>query len=148
MIEIGPQQLRVDGWQTTPPLQQRGRRQTTTHERAQLGDRMPIHGDRERLAASDALQHPAAVVAELAHGNVVHHLSVSRVRQTRKTASAEPAFAAREVIAHKDLHTLAHDILALDDDGFRSAFKGIAMKNAKLAGLQRNAWVVLDNADN
>ncbi len=59
----------------------------------------------------------------------------------------EPAFAAREVIAHKDLRALAHDILAMDDEAFRAAFKGSAMKRAKLAGLQRNARVVLDNED-
>ncbi len=57
----------------------------------------------------------------------------------------EPAFAPRDVIADKDLRALAQDILAMDDDEFRAAFKGSAMKRAKLAGLQRNARVVLDN---
>jgi len=90
LIEIGPQQRRVDGRQPTPPLQQGGCRETTTHERAQFCDRTPIHGDRERLATGDALQHTAAVVAELAHGDGVHTLSASLVRQTRKTVSANP----------------------------------------------------------
>jgi len=57
----------------------------------------------------------------------------------------EPAFAAREVLAHKDLRALARDILAMDDDAFRGAFKGSAMKRAKLTGLQRNARVALAN---
>lgn len=41
---------------------------------------------------------------------------------------------------------LARDILAMDDDAFRSTFKGSAMKRAKLRGLKRNAAVVLGNA--
>ncbi len=61
-------------------------------------------------------------------------------------AVREPAFVPREVIAGKDLRTLAQDILAMDDEAFRAALKGSAMKRAKLAGLQRNALVVLDNA--
>jgi len=72
LIEIGAQQLRVDRREPAPPLEQGGRRQTTTHERAQLGDGVPVHRDRERLAAGNALQHPATVVAELAHGDIVH----------------------------------------------------------------------------
>ncbi len=67
--------------------------------------------------------------------------NISFAREVR-----EPAFAPRDVIAGKDVRTLAHDILAMDDNAFRAAFKGSAMKRAKLAGLQRNAGVVLDNA--
>ncbi len=67
--------------------------------------------------------------------------NISFAREVR-----EPAFAPREVIADKDLRSLAHDILAMDDDAFRAAFKGSAMKRAKLAGLQRNARVVLENS--
>ncbi len=58
----------------------------------------------------------------------------------------EPAFAARAVIGMKDAPTLARDILAMDDDAYRVAFKGSAMKRAKLNGLQRNAAVVLEYA--
>jgi epoxyqueuosine reductase len=57
----------------------------------------------------------------------------------------EPAFAPREVLAGKDARTLAREILAMDDDEFRSAFRGSAMKRAKLRGLKRNAAVVLGN---
>jgi epoxyqueuosine reductase len=59
--------------------------------------------------------------------------------------ATEPAFAARDVLAGKDARTLAREILAMDDDEFRSAFKGSAMKRAKLRGLKRNAAVALGN---
>ena len=60
--------------------------------------------------------------------------------------SREPAFEEREAFAGKDARTLAHEILAMDDDQFRVVFKGSAMKRAKLSGLKRNAAVVLENA--
>ena len=63
----------------------------------------------------------------------------------------EPAFAAREFIAGKDATTLAEDLLAMSQDEFSAAFRKSPMKRAKLAGLQRNARVVLgqsDTADN
>ncbi len=82
--------MRVDGRQPTPPLKQRGRRQAATRKRSQFGDRMPIHGDRKRLAASDALQHSAAVVAEFADGDVIHAVNVSRVRHVCNSARCEP----------------------------------------------------------
>ena len=57
----------------------------------------------------------------------------------------EPAFSARAVIGTKDAHTLAEDILQMDEDAYRAAFRGSAMKRAKLAGLQRNARTVIAN---
>jgi epoxyqueuosine reductase QueG len=57
----------------------------------------------------------------------------------------EPAFAARGVIEANDARTLAEKILAMDENAYRAAFRGSAMKRAKLAGLQRNARVVLGN---
>jgi epoxyqueuosine reductase len=54
-------------------------------------------------------------------------------------------FAAREFIAGKDAVTLARDILALDQEQFSAAFRKSPMKRAKLAGLRRNAAVVLTN---
>jgi epoxyqueuosine reductase len=60
----------------------------------------------------------------------------------------EPAFAAREVIAGKDTRTFAREVLAMDDETFRAAFKGSPMKRAKLRGLKRNAAVVLGNLRN
>lgn len=45
----------------------------------------------------------------------------------------------------KDARALAREFLAMNDDEFRVAFKGSAMKRAKLRGLKRNAAVVLGN---
>jgi len=59
--------------------------------------------------------------------------------------SREPAFQERDAIAGKDARTLAHEILAMNDEQFRAVFKGSAMKRAKLSGLKRNAVVVLEN---
>jgi epoxyqueuosine reductase len=60
-------------------------------------------------------------------------------------AVREPAFAARPVLAGKDARTIAEEILAMDDETYRAAFRSSAMKRAKLAGLKRNARVVLRN---
>ena len=57
----------------------------------------------------------------------------------------EPAFKPRAAIAGKDARTLATEILAMDDEAFRAAFKGSPMKRAKLEGLKRNAMIVLGN---
>ena len=54
-------------------------------------------------------------------------------------------FQAREFIAGKDAVTLATDILAMDQEAFSAAFRKSPMKRAKLAGMRRNAAVVLDN---
>lgn len=59
--------------------------------------------------------------------------------------ATEPSFAPRAEIGHKDANALAAEVLAMSDDEFRAAFKGSAMKRAKLAGLTRNAVVALDN---
>ncbi len=56
----------------------------------------------------------------------------------------EPRFEAREVIGGKNAKTLAAEILAMSEEEFRAAFKGSAMKRAKVAGLRRNATVVID----
>jgi epoxyqueuosine reductase len=57
----------------------------------------------------------------------------------------QPAFAPRSAIRDKDARTLAREILAMDDEAFRTAFKRSPMKRAKLRGLKRNAAVVLGN---
>ncbi len=59
--------------------------------------------------------------------------------------ATEPAFAAREVIAGKDARTLATEILVMDEEQFIAAFRKSPMKRAKVAGVRRNAAVVLDN---
>ena len=59
----------------------------------------------------------------------------------------EPAFAPREFLANKDARTLADDLLAMSQEEFSAAFRKSPMKRAKLAGLQRNARVILERAD-
>ena len=56
-----------------------------------------------------------------------------------------PEFAPRAVLAGKDAWMRARDLLAMTQDEFSAAFKGSAMKRAKLAGLKRDAAVVLAN---
>ena len=58
----------------------------------------------------------------------------------------EPAFNPREAIAGKNAVTLSREILEMNDDSFRAAFRGSPMKRAKLSGLKRNAAAVLANA--
>lgn len=67
------------------------------------------------------------------------------VKFSQKLADDSP-FQAREFIAGKDAVTLARDILALDQEQFSAACRKSPMKRAKLAGLQRNAAVVLKNS--
>ncbi|WP_284349534.1 hypothetical protein [Roseisolibacter agri] len=62
-----------------------------------------------------------------------------------KYATLLPAgspFAPREALAGKDARTLAREILGMDVDAYRAAFKGSPMKRAKLRGLKRNAAVL------
>jgi epoxyqueuosine reductase len=59
--------------------------------------------------------------------------------------ATEAAFTARAVIAKKDARTLATEILAMTQDKFSAAFRKSSVKRAKLAGLQRNARVVLEH---
>ena len=58
----------------------------------------------------------------------------------------EDAFRPRGAIADKNAVTMAREILAMDDEAFRNAFRGSPMKRAKLRGVKRNAAVVLGNA--
>ncbi len=55
------------------------------------------------------------------------------------------ALAARAMFVEKDARTLAREILAMDQAEYAAAFKGSAMKRAKLWMLKRNAAVVLGN---
>jgi epoxyqueuosine reductase len=57
--------------------------------------------------------------------------------------ATEPAYAAREVVGAKDARTLAEEVLAMSQEEFSAAFRKSPIKRAKLAGLQRNARVVL-----
>lgn len=65
---------------------------------------------------------------------------------SRELLVASP-FAAREVIAEKNARTLAAEILAMSQHEFSAAFRKSPMRRAKLAGLQRNAAVLIENVD-
>lgn len=54
-------------------------------------------------------------------------------------------FQPREALAGKDARTLAREVLAMDVEGYRAAFRGSPMKRAKLPAMKRNAAVVLGN---
>ena len=85
-------------------------------------------------------------VSRLISKRLYRHISQSvcpwNVKFSQELAEDSP-FRAREFIAGKDTATLARDILALDQDAFSAAFRKSPMKRAKLAGLRRNAGVVL-----
>ena len=66
------------------------------------------------------------------------------VRFSRALPDESP-FAPSPLVAGKDARTLAHEVLALTADTYAAALSGSAMKRAKLAGLRRNAAVVLGN---
>lgn len=57
----------------------------------------------------------------------------------------EPAFSARPAIRDKDAIALAEDLLEMEEEKFREAFRKSPMKRAKRSGLARNATVVLKN---
>ena len=77
------------------------------------------------------------------------HISQSvcpwNVKFSQALADDSP-FRARPFLDGKDAVTLATDILALDQAQFSAAFRKSPMKRAKLAGLRRNAAIVLENA--
>ena len=57
----------------------------------------------------------------------------------------EPAFGPRDAIARKSALELSRDLIAMDEEQFRSHFRNSPMKRAKRRGLARNAAVVLGN---
>jgi epoxyqueuosine reductase len=57
----------------------------------------------------------------------------------------ESAFGARPAIRDKDAIDLAEDLLEMEEEKFREAFRKSPMKRAKRGGLARNAAVVLKN---
>ena len=59
---------------------------------------------------------------------------------------SEDSLRPRSAIASKDARMLASEILCLDEERFRTSFRGSPMKRAKLRGLKRNSAVALGNA--
>jgi epoxyqueuosine reductase len=60
-------------------------------------------------------------------------------------ALRDPVLAPRPALAAKNASTLAGELLAMSPAEFAAAFKGSPLKRAKLAGLRRNAAIVLRN---
>ena len=50
-------------------------------DRDRHGDRFTVERHGKRFAVGNSLQNTTAIVSELAHGNIVHMRSVSRVRR-------------------------------------------------------------------
>ncbi len=85
------------------------------------------------------------LVGDLLYGcDICQEVCPWNTKFARALADDSP-FAARPAIAGKEAATLARQILAMDDSGFRDTFRGSPMKRAKRAGLERNARVVLEN---
>ncbi len=95
-----------------------------------------------RAAIPDALQ---AGIGELLYGcDVCQDVCPWNVKFSRPLAT--PEFASRPfTVAETDARSLARTILAMDATEYARAFKGSAIKRAKLWMLQRNAAVVLGN---
>ncbi len=68
------------------------------------------------------------------------------VKFSQELADDSP-FRARPFLDGRDAVTLAPDMLALDQEQFSAAFRKSPMKRATLAGLTRNAAVVVQHTE-
>ncbi|MEP7382024.1 MAG: tRNA epoxyqueuosine(34) reductase QueG, partial [Gemmatimonadota bacterium] len=94
-----------------------------------------------RAAIPDALQ---AGIGELLYGcDVCQDVCPWNVKFSRPLMT--PEFTPRPPTAETDARLLARSILTMDATEYARAFKGSAIKRAKLWMLQRNAAVVLGN---
>ena len=91
----------------------------------------------------DALR---AGVGERLYGcDVCQEVCPWNVKFARALGDGSP-YAPRTVVAGREAQALAGELLAMDEAGYQAAFRGSAMKRAKLVGLRRNAEVVAGNA--
>ncbi|MHB1263818.1 MAG: tRNA epoxyqueuosine(34) reductase QueG [Gemmatimonadaceae bacterium] len=67
-------------------------------------------------------------------------------RRFARELSEDSPFRPSSAVAGMDARSMALKLLAMSQSEFSAAFKGSPMKRAKLAGLRRNAAVVLGNA--
>ena len=94
-----------------------------------------------RTAFSDEL---SAAVGDHVYGcDICQDVCPWNVKFARELT--DQALAPRAPVAGRDAVALAEEILTMDEDAYRAAFRGSAMKRAKLSGLQRNATAVLRN---
>ncbi|MEP6781450.1 MAG: tRNA epoxyqueuosine(34) reductase QueG, partial [Gemmatimonadaceae bacterium] len=86
-----------------------------------------------------------APIGELIYGcDICQDVCPWNVRFSRELPPNSP-FAARAMFVGKDARTFAREILAMEPADYAAAFKGSAIKRAKLWMLQRNACVMLGN---
>ena len=87
---------------------------------------------------------PSSTIKRL-HRHIFEEMCPWNRKFSQELAEDSP-FRARPFLDGKDAVTLATDILALDQDAFSAAFRKSPRKRAKLAGLRRNAAVVVASA--
>ncbi len=86
----------------------------------------------------------ASTISKRLYRHIAQSICPWNVKFSQELAEGSP-FRARLLLDGKDAVTLATDILALDQEQFSAAFRRSPIKRAKLAGMQRNAAVVLIN---
>jgi epoxyqueuosine reductase QueG len=104
----------------------------------------PLVDTRRRLARSVQRPVPSATSKRLSR-HISQDVCPWNAKFSQELADDSP-FQAREFIAGKAAVTPATDILAVDQEQFSAAFRKSPMKRAKLAGMRRNAALVLENA--
>ena len=99
---------------------------------------------RDRQAVDfSRVKHPVnSVISKRLYRHISQSVCPWNVKFSQELAEGSP-FKARPFLDGKDAKTLARDILALDQEAFSAAFRKSPMKRAKLAGVQRNAAVVI-----
>jgi epoxyqueuosine reductase len=107
--------------------------------------------DARRCISYLTIEHRGAIAGELRTkvGGLVYGCDICQDvcpwnEKFSRTAS-EPAFAERPRFAGRDSRDVAMELLAMDADAYREAFRGSAMTRAKLPMLWRNAAIALGN---
>lgn len=103
MVKLRSEICGVDDRQSSPALNEHGRWKGTTCERAKLGDRLAVTGDREGLASSHAIEDITAAVPKFPNRNLAHGRIVSPVRL--ETAVSRSVCLRKQVIFIQQLTT-------------------------------------------
>jgi epoxyqueuosine reductase len=92
----------------------------------------------------DALRAP---IGDLLYGcDICQDVCPWNEKFARPLAAGSP-YAARPAIRGRDNRVLASEILAMTTEAYTAAFRRSPMKRAKLAGLKRNAAIVIENIE-